>query len=444
MCACCAGHFPYADLDFLSPSPLAFPHREALYEDVQGVGCESPEEEEGGGEWTCTPDAEFLDENIEVGDRIYATTLCLPPAVAEIQASQTTSQHLAEAFAANSQPKPFPSTVPNHLHDFEDVFSKASFDSLLECKQWDHVIELIPDAEPSSCKVYPLAPCEQDELDAFLQENLSSGQIRPSQSLMASPVFFVIKKDGSLHLVQDYHVLNAMTVKNCSPLPLISELVNNLQGACYFTKLDVHWGYNNVRIKEGDEWKAAFQTNRGLFEPLVMFFGLTNSPAIFQTMMNDIFHDLIAEGVVCVYLDDILIYTRTWEEYRQPEKCEFKQTKVEYLGLIISHGTTEMDPIKVAGVAEWPEPRNKKEVQAFLGFVNFYQRFIQDFSHYAQPLFDLTVKDTAWRWEPPQQAAFNALKQSVTSKPVLLFPDNDSPFCMEADSSDFATGAVLF
>ncbi|KAG5719506.1 hypothetical protein E4T56_gene11418 [Termitomyces sp. T112] len=191
-----------------------------------------------------------------------------------------------------------------------------------------------------------------------------------------------------------------------------------------------------------------------------MFFGLTNSPATFQTMMNDIFRDLIVEGVICVYLDNILIYTRTQEEHSQvtcmvleclcqhqlylkPEKCKFKQTKVEYLSLIISHGTAEMDPIKVARVAEWPEPRNKKEVQAFLGFVNFYQRFIQDFSHHARPLFDLTVKDTAWWWEPPQQAAFDALKHSVTSKPVLLFPNNDSPFRVEADSSDFATGAVL-
>ncbi|KAG5720945.1 hypothetical protein E4T56_gene882 [Termitomyces sp. T112] len=144
--------------------PLAFPHREALYEDVQGVGCESPEEEEGGGEWTHTPDAESPDENIE--------------------ASQTTSQQLAEAFVANSQPKPFHSTVPNHLHDFEDVFSKAFFDSLPECKQWDHAIELIPDAEPSSCKVYPLTTHEQDELDTFLQENPSSGQIQPSKSPM--------------------------------------------------------------------------------------------------------------------------------------------------------------------------------------------------------------------------------------------------------------------
>ncbi|KAG5729072.1 hypothetical protein E4T56_gene3113 [Termitomyces sp. T112] len=405
--------------------PLAFPHREALYKDVQGVGCESSEEEEGEGEWTHTPNTESPDETIEC---------------------------LAEAFVANSQPKPFHSTVPNHLHDFEDVFFKASFDSFLEHKQWDHAIELISDAEPSSCKVYPLVPHEQDELDTFLQE--------PSKSPMASLVFFIKKKDGSLHLVQDYHVLNVMTVKNCYPLPLISELVNNLCGAHYSTKLDVCWGYNNVCIKEGNEWKAAFQTNCRLFEPLVMFFSLTNSPATFQTMMNDIFHDLIVEGIVCIYLNDILIYTKTLEEhcqvtcivleclcqhqlYLKPEKCEFEQTKVEYLGLIILHEMAKMDPIKVAGVAEWPEPRNKMEVQAFLGFVNFYWRFIQDFSHHACPFFDLTVKDTVWQWEPPQQAAFDALRQAVTSKPVLLFPNDDSPFCVEADSLDFATGAVL-
>jgi len=134
---------------------------------------------------------------------------------------------------------------------------------------------------------------------------------------MAAPVFFIKKKDGSLRLVQDYRALNAKTVKNAYPLPLISDLVNRLRGAHYFTKLDVRWGYNNFRIKEGDEWKAAFRTNRGLFEPLVMFFGLTNSPATFQTMMNEIFQDLISEGVVCVYLDDILIFMETMEEHDQ-------------------------------------------------------------------------------------------------------------------------------
>jgi len=134
---------------------------------------------------------------------------------------------------------------------------------------------------------------------------------------MASPVFFIKKKDGVLRLVQDYRTLNAMTVKNKYPLPLIPELIAKLQGAKYFTKLDVRWGFNNVRMKEGDEWKAAFRTNRGLFEPLVMFFGLTNSPATFQTMMDNIFEELITEGVIIVYLDDILIFTETIEEHQE-------------------------------------------------------------------------------------------------------------------------------
>jgi len=169
---------------------------------------------------------------------------------------------------------------------FSQVFLEEGFSKLPNRKPWDHAIELMPGAQPKGCKVYPLSVTEQSELDRFLTENLEMGRIQPSKSPMASPVFFIKKKDGSLWLVQDYRMLNKMTVKNKYPLPLISELVNQLRGAKYFTKLDVRWGFNNVQIEEGDEWKAAFRTNRGLFEPLVMFFGLTNSPATFQTMMN--------------------------------------------------------------------------------------------------------------------------------------------------------------
>jgi len=220
------------------------------------------------------------------------------------------------------------------------VFAKEDFDILPEHRKWDHAIELTPRAEPKSSKVYPLSLLEQAELNAFLEENLRTGRIRPSKSPIAAPMFFIKKKDGSLCLVQDYCALNAITVKNRYLLPLISELVSQLHGARYFTKLDVHWGFNNVRIKPRDEWKAAFRTNRGLFEPLVMFFGMTNSPATFQTMMNDVFRTIIAEGIVVVYLDDILIFTKTEEEHEQavqrvleilaehklflcPEKCEF-------------------------------------------------------------------------------------------------------------------------
>jgi hypothetical protein len=196
-----------------------------------------------------------------------------------------------------------------------------------------------------------------------------------------------------------------------------------------------------------------------MFEPLVMLFGLTNSPATFQTMMNVIFQDLVMAGSVCVYIDDILIFTKTIEEHRRitrlvldrlrqhklflrPDKCEFEKTRVEYLRLIISEGQAEMDPVKVAGVAEWPTPKNKKEVQQFLGFVNFYRRFVKDFSHHARPLFDLTGC-AEWNWGSEQQTAFDELRRRITSTPILSFAQDDKPFRLEADSSDYATGAVL-
>jgi len=158
-----------------------------------------------------------------------------------------------------------------------------------------------------------------------------------------------------------------------------------------------------------------------------MFFGLTNSPATFQTMMDNIFEELITEGVVVVYLDNLLIFTETLEEHRKvtccilelleknklylcPDKCEFEKTTVEYLGVIISHNSVTMDPVKVAGVAEWPEPTNKKEVQSFLGFTNFYHQFIKDFSEHACPLFNLTWNDTKWHWGTDEQSAFDKLK----------------------------------
>ena len=190
---------------------------------------------------------------------------------------------------------------------------KFSFVFTFVCDQFP----LIPitGAKPKLSKVYPLSLLEQEELDAFLEENLYTRRIWPSKSPIAAPMFFIKKKDGSLQLVQDYRALNTMTVKNRYPLPLISELISQLQGAKYFTKLDVYWGFSNVCIKPGDEWKAAFHTNYGLFEPLVMFFEMTNSPATFQTMMNEVFWTVIAKGIVVVYLDNILIFTKMEEEH---------------------------------------------------------------------------------------------------------------------------------
>jgi len=315
----------------------------------------------------------------EPGNRLFMTRILSEPVAKDFCATSTISQKLAEGAHRASETWKKLLTLPNCAKGFESVFAKEDFDILPEHRQWDHAIELILGSEPKSSKVYPLSPVEQKELDSFLEENLCTGRICPSKSPIAAPVFFIKKKDGSLQLVQDYRALNSMMVKNKYPLLLISELISQLRRARYFTKLDVHWGFNNVRIKPRDEWKAAFQTNRGLFEPLVMFFDMTNSPATFQTMMNDIFQDLIGEGIMVVYLDDILIFTRTEEEYAKAirwvlqvlqehklflclEKCEFCKKRIEYLGLVISENKVSMDPVKVTGVREWPTLENKTDV----------------------------------------------------------------------------------
>ena len=202
-------------------------------------------------------------------------------------------------------------------------------------------------------------------------------------------MFFVPKKNGKKQMVQDYCYLNEHTVKNNYSLLLIMQLVDKLQGTKMFTKMDLRWGYNNIHIKEGDEWKAAFVCHHGTFEPLVMFFGLCNSPSTFQTMMNKIFIDM--EDIVVVYIDDIMIFTkmnnlkehnkivlevlRRLEEndlYVKPEKCTFCATEVDFLGMIVGKDGIKMNQEKVKAVLDWPAPLNIKGVRSFLGLANFY------------------------------------------------------------------------
>jgi len=309
--------------------------------------------------------------------------------------------------------------------------------------------------------VYPLAVTEGSALTEFLNEQLQKGYIQPSKSPYASPFFFIKKKDGKLWPVQDYRKLNALTIKNRYPLPLIPKIIDKVRDARLFTKLDVRWGYNNVRIKEGDEWKGAFKMNQGLYEPSIMFFGLTNSPSTFQTMMDTIFRDLILTNEVIVYMDDILIATRhnplhhreivhqvlyRLEEhdlYLKPEKCSFETQEVKYLGVIIGHGKIRMDPVKTQGVQTWEAPTNLTEAWGFVGFLNFYRWFIKGFSKLARPLHDLTKKGVTWRWTLIEQEAFDTLKEAVAKEPVLLFPQLSKPFEMEVDASAIAIGAVL-
>jgi hypothetical protein len=209
----------------------------------------------------------------------------------------------------------FEEQVPEQYRNFKDIFEKSSFDKLPESRKWDHAIDMKPDWKPKMAKIYPLSLNQQKELDVFLEENLKSSQIIVSKSPQASPFFFVKKKDGKLQPVQDYRELNKDTIPNATTLPLMSKVVHRLRKAKVFTALDVHWGFNNIRIKRGDKWKAAFLTNQGLFEPQVMFFGLTNSPATFQTMMNKLFRELIAEGHIIVFMDDIIIFTEDLDEH---------------------------------------------------------------------------------------------------------------------------------
>jgi len=255
--------------------------------------------------------------------------------------------------------------------------------------------------------------------------------------------------------------LNAWTIPNRYPLPLISKLIHRISGKKWFTKFDVQWGYNNVHIKEGDEWKAAFKTSDGLFEPTVMFFSLTNSPATFQTMVDDELMEFIDQGEGSVYMDDIVIHTDGTEAeheaivykwlakleklslFLKPSKCEFHKKEVEYLGMIVGNGSVHMDPVKVQGITQWPTPSCVKDVRSFLGFCNFYRAFISDFSNIARPLNDLTCKNRQWDWSESCEAAFRRLKEVCASEPVLKTPDWTKPFVMHTDTSGYALGVVI-
>jgi hypothetical protein len=290
---------------------------------------------------------------------------------------------------------------------------------------------------------------------------LEKGYICPSKSQYSSPFFFVGKKDGKSRPVVDYRKLNSFTVPDQYPLPLIQELVDKVQDARLFSKMDVRAGYNNIRIKEGDKYKATFKMNMGLFENTVMPFGLKNAPSVFQQMMNTEFADIIATGRVIIYMDDILVATHnSLEEHRQlvhqvlarlkkldlylkPAKCIFETKKIEFLGVILEDGTVTMDPVKVAGVEEWKEPKTVKDIHKFLGFCNFYRRFIWGFSHIAKPLNSFLKNDVKWSFGNTKKAAFEKLKKLICEEPVLIQPDQKKQFEVEVDTSNYAVGAVL-
>ena len=380
-----------------------------------------------------------------------------------VQLGRTTTATELAIKAQDKTLRTWQEQVPKAYHKFKHVFSDKESQRFPEPRPWDHAIDLLPDAPSTlNCKIYPLPHGQQEELDKFLNEHTRKGYICRSNSPYASPFFFIKKKNGKLRPVQDYRRLNEYTVKNTYPLPLIKELIIQLINKKWFTKLDIRWGYNNIRIKDGDQWKTAFKTNRGLFECMVMFFGLTNSPATFQTMMDALFKEEITAGRVIIYMDDILIITESDDLndhiqmvtrvlqlledndlFLNPEKCHFHKREVEYLGVIVGKGQIKMDPIKVQGLTDWPTPTNVKELRSFLGFGNYYKDFIVNYSRDARPLHELTRKQTPWSWGPIQETAFNTLKAKFTSYPVLRNPDPFKQYIVDTDASAFALGATI-
>ncbi|QRW26675.1 Retrotransposable element Tf2 protein [Rhizoctonia solani] len=349
--------------------------------------------------------------------------------------------------------------LPEQYHEFAKVFGEEEFKVLPPHREYNIAIDLVPDAKLSPGPIYGMTDAESKALKQHIDEELATGKIRPSTSSAGAPVMFVKKANGSLRLVVDYRKLNDVTQKNLYPLPRQDDLMAKLRHAKIFTKLDLRWGYNNVRIKEGDEWKTAFRTKYGLFEYLVMPFGLTNAPAAFQHFMNDLFRDLIDVTVV-IYLDDILIFSEKPEDHPihvrevlsrlmknqlfcKLTKCYFHVTTVDYLGIVISPAGFSMDQKKIEAVTSWPQPKTVKQVQAFLGFVNYLRRFIPNFSSVARPLHNLTKKETPWSWGNLEESAFQELKSLVTKSPVLIHSNPALPYYLETDASGVAMGAIL-
>ncbi|CUA73551.1 Transposon Tf2-11 polyprotein [Rhizoctonia solani] len=286
-----------------------------------------------------------------------------------------------------------------------------------------------------------MTPAESKELRKYLDKHLAKGTIQHSKSPAGAPVMFVKKSDGSLRLCMDYRKLNNITIKNRYPLPLQQDLIEKLQGVTIFTKLDLRWGYNNVWIREGNEWKTAFRTKYGHFEYKVMPFGLTNAPATFQHFMNDLFQDMIDVNII-VYLDDILIYSKdptTHEEtvkevlqrlrdahlYCKPLKCMFSVDTVPYLGLVVSPKGISMEAKKVQAVQEWPEPKTIKQIHRA-----------------ARPLHDV-VKSGKFYWGEREQMSMKQVKDLICNEPVLAHANPDKPFVLETDASGIAMGAIL-
>nr|ABF96299.1 retrotransposon protein, putative, Ty3-gypsy subclass, expressed [Oryza sativa Japonica Group] len=320
-------------------------------------------------------------------------------------------------------------------------------------------IDLVPGTTPIHKRPYRMAANELAEVKRQVDDLLQKGYIRPSSSPWGAPVIFVEKKDHTQRMCVDYRALNDVTIKNKYPLPRIDDLFDQLKGATVFSKIDLRSGYHQLRIKEEDIPKTSFTTRYGLFECTVMSFGLTNAPAFFMNLMNKVFMEYLDKFVV-VFIDDILIYSRTKEEheehlrlaleklrehqlYAKFSKCEFWLSEVKFLGHVISAGGVAVDPSNVESVTNWKQPKTVSEIRSFLGLAGYYRRFIENFSKIAKPMTRLLQKDVKYKWSEECEQSFQELKSRLISAPILILPDPKKGFQVYCDASKLGLGCVL-
>ncbi len=356
-----------------------------------------------------------------------------------------------------------PDALQHLLAEYADVFQDMPSELPPTRTSW-HTVRTEPGHSPPYRRMYRLTTEEEAEVRRQITELLAKGFIEPSSSPYGAPVLFVQKKDGTLRMCIDYRALNKITVKDRYPLPNIQDLIDQLHGKCVFSSLDLQSGYHQIRIADEDVPKTAFLTPMGQYQFKVLCFGLTNAPATFQRVMNSIFAPYIGKFVL-VYLDDVLIMSATPEEhlqhlhivletlrkhklYAKLSKCDFNRAELKFLGHIVGRAGVAPDPTKLSAVTAWPVPKSLKELQGFLGFANYFRRFIPHFSTIASPLTALTSKDAAaaysWQqWGAQELKAFTRLKQALITAPVLALPDRNDVFEVHSDASLVGTGGVL-
>lgn len=342
------------------------------------------------------------------------------------------------------------------LDDFQDLFTEPH--GLPPRRSFSHRIRLEAGTDAVAIRPYRYAHIQKHELERQCADLLRQGLIRSSSSAFSSPALLVRKQDGSWRMCIDYRALNTRTIKDKFPNPVVEELLDELRGAKFFTKLDLRSGYYQVLMDDADIHKTAFCTHQGLFEFLVMPFGLTNAPATFQTLMNCVLKPFLRRFVL-VFFDDILIYSPSYSEHLQhvrlvlrtlwghrlflkKSKCSFGAEQVAYLGHVISATGVAMDDMKVKAVLTWPVPRSVRAVRGFLSLAGYYRRFIRNFGSIAAPLTRLLKKD-GFSWSDDATSAFMQLQQALTTAPVLQLPDFTQAFVVECDASGSGFGAVL-